>query len=199
MAAALLVVASPATAGVGVVGVAYSKVYMKTALKAVGYPVPYWPKLNCTGLGPPINQGPAQGLQFGITYNSFRCTARWQYHGRRTFFAAGSGEGGWLCVGSSIAGCHVLQRGFSLNTGQALTGYVQNRYGVLNPNVVPWGPETGPCPDTSLDGIWALGCFQIPTGPAEIGVQPIESMAGNWGNADIVVGKVVWCWLCLVH
>ena len=110
----LPLLAGTADAGVGVQLVSYSKTWMKTALRAVGYPRPHIQKLTCTGLGAPV---------YG-RYWSFRCVARWRHDpGRKVLYAAGSGYGGWICAGSSVAGCHVLRRAtVSLNRrGQEAT------------------------------------------------------------------------------
>ena len=116
-------------AGAGIFrGVAYTPSAIKTMLRAVHYPRAHLRRLSCVGLGRSSNG----------RYGSFRCVARWRHYGRKVFYAAGAGYGGWLCVGTSIAGCKVLEQGYAPKSGPDATpyrvakvaaqGYLQNHF-----------------------------------------------------------------------
>jgi hypothetical protein len=185
IALSLSLVVSAASAGVGVMPVAYSKIYMRTALQALGYPRAHLSQLTCAGLGHAINQGPAHGLENGRAYRSFRCVAQWQHHGRKVFYAAGSGYGGWLCVGSSVAGCSVLRRGYASGADPA-TGYVQNHFGLRKPKA-----GSG-CP-ARPSGYVAAECFQIkapPARPTLIGITA-KLIRVDGFTGDIITGAVL--------
>jgi hypothetical protein len=181
----LVLIASQASAATGVKSVAYSKIYMTTALKALGYPRPRLRELTCTGLGNGINQGKPAGLQYGVAYASFHCVARLRHHGRMVFYAAGSGYGGWLCVGPSVPRCQVLRRGYASGADPAL-GYVQNHFGLLQPK------DGHGCP-APPNGYTYTKCFQIkhrPAPPTLIGITAKRTHVGGF-DGDIITGAVL--------
>jgi hypothetical protein len=107
--------------------VAYSPVAMTTMLRALNYPRAHERELSCTGLGRASNG----------RYASFRCLARWGHHGHTVFEAAGAGSGGWLCIGSSVSLCRVLNHGYAPKRPSATPlpvakaaaqGYLQNHF-----------------------------------------------------------------------
>lgn len=124
--------AAPASAQGPVV--VWSKKDMTTALRAIGYPRPHARKLTCSG------------------HTSFRCVALYRHHRRRVFRTQGRGEGGWICAGKRVATCKILRHGFVTTANASLglegaseitsTGYLQDRYGVINTY------RAGPCSQT---------------------------------------------------
>jgi hypothetical protein len=179
--ALLLVVLTALSAGavdgaVGVRPVSYAPAMMKKALKAIGYPRTHLRKLTCRGVGAPVNG----------RYWSFRCAARWSHRGRRAFYAAGSGYGGWLCVGSSSSGCKVLRRGYlTEGVGQAAVGFMQNHFGFVDPE--RW---TGTCsPPAGTASNVEVFCFAngAATAPLEVGI----SLSGARGGGSTMVGSVL--------
>jgi hypothetical protein len=175
----LPLLASSAVAGV-FQDVAYTPSAMKTMLKAVHYPRAHLRKLSCTGLGTSSTG----------RYGSFRCVARWGQHGRKVFYAAGSGYGGWLCVGASVAGCKVLKHGYAAKSGAQSTaydvarlaaqGYLQNHFHRL---AAP--PAIPPCSQTATN-VWTCK-YQSPAAPAAI-VITLTPVAGGWVLAGTASG-----------
>lgn len=161
-------------------GVAYSPSAMKTMLKAVHYPRTHLRRLSCTGFGSSSNG----------RYGSFRCVARWRPHGRKVFYAAGSGYGGWLCVGASVAGCKVLKHGYAGMSGAQSTpydvarlaaqGYLQNHFHRL---AAP--PAIPPCSQTATN-VWTCK-YQSPTAPAAI-IITLTPVGGGWLIAGAASG-----------
>ena len=157
-------------------GVAYTPSAMKTMLKAVRYPRAPLRNLSCTGLGSGSNG----------RYMSFRCVARWRPHGRKVFYAAGAGVGGWVCVGKSVAGCKVLEQGFAPKIGAQSTpydaaklaaqGYLQNHFHRLDAA----SARIRPCNQTATN-VWVCD-YQI-SGPPEPPVAiriTVTPVAGGW-------------------
>ena len=104
------------------------------AVKALHLNRPHAKTTTCKGLGAPLN-----GM-----YAKFRCRTLYPHHRRRTLYLQGRAEGGWLCAGTTMTGCKLLNRGF-VSTGQAAryngldeyvtlsaTGYAEN-HGDANP------------------------------------------------------------------
>ncbi len=164
-------------AGAGVFhGVAYTPRAMTTMLKAVRYPRATLRKLSCTGLGSNSNG----------RYISFRCVARWQPHGRKVFYTAGAGDGGWLCVGTSVAGCKVLEQGYAPKSGaqstpydvarRAAEGYLQNHFHRLG--AAP--AKIRPCSQTATN-TWVCD-YQLSGPPAPpVGIRiTLTPVAGGW-------------------
>lgn len=155
-------------------GVAYTPSAMKTMLRAVHYPRAHLRKLSCTGLGPSSNG----------RYGSFRCVARWRPRGRKVFYAAGAGYGGWLCVGTSVAGCKVLANGYAPKGPQsapfavaklAAQGYLQNHFHRLSAPPA----RIRPCGQTAAN-VWTC-LYQLsgpPAGPVAITVTLTPAAAG---------------------
>jgi hypothetical protein len=173
------------SAGAGVFqGVVYTPAAMNTMLKAVHYPQAHLRKLNCTGLGPSSNG----------RYGSFRCVARWRPHGRKVFYAAGAGVGGWLCAGTSVADCKVLELGYAAKTGPAETpydvaklaaqGYLQNHFHHID---AP-SPRIRPCGQTSTN-TWACD-YQLsgPSAPTVVILITLTPVAGGWILAGALPG-----------
>lgn len=157
-------------------GVSYTPSAMKAMLKAVHYPRARERKLSCTGLGPSSNG----------RYGSFRCVAHWRPHGRKVFYAAGAGVGGWLCAGTSVAGCKVLELGYAAKTGPAATpydvaklaaqGYLQNHFHRID---AP-SPMIRPCRQTAANA-WACD-YQLSGPPApSVAIRiTLTPVAGGW-------------------
>jgi hypothetical protein len=181
---ALALFAGRADAGV-FHSVAYTPSAMKTMLKAVRYPRAPLRRLSCTGLGSSPND----------QYMSFRCAARWRPHGRKIVYAAGAGDGGWLCVGTSLAGCKVLKQGYAPQHGaQASTpfavaklaaqGYLQNHFHRLS---AP-SARLRPCAQTAAN-VWTCD-YQLsgpPAPPVAISIT-LTPVTGGWVLAGALPG-----------
>ena len=172
---ALILALSAGSADAGVFwSVSYTPSAITTMLKAVRYPRAHLRRLSCSGLAENVDG----------RYGSFRCVARWRQDGHTVFYAAGAGDGGWLCVGSSVAGCKVLNRGYAPKPGPNVTpsdiaevaahGYLQNHFHRVNaPMTIP------PCRETATS-VWTCG-YQLsgpPALPVEISITLIAGLGG---------------------
>jgi hypothetical protein len=156
-------------------GVAYTPSAMKAMLEAVRYPRARLRELSCAGLG----------SNSSGRYASFRCVARLRPAGRRLFYAAGAGDGGWLCVGPSVAGCKVLGLGYAARSAQstpsevarlAAQGYLQNHFHRLA--AAP--AKIRPCSQTATNA-WVCE-YQLGGPPAPpVGIRvTLAPVAGGW-------------------
>jgi hypothetical protein len=165
-------------------GIAYPPSAMKTMLRNVHYPRAHLRRLSCTGLGASSNG----------RYGSFRCVARWRPHGRKVFYAAGAGVGGWLCAGTSVAGCKVLELGYAARARPDATpygvakvaaqGYLQNHFHRLD---AP-SPTIRPCRQTATN-VWTCD-YQLtgpPAKPVAISIT-LTPMTGGWLLAGALLG-----------
>lgn len=146
---AALIVAGTATATASTTPTPWTRANMTAAVKAVGYPKAHAKKLTCRGIGLADSSG---------RYNAFRCTAAYRHHRIRRFYAAGRGEGGWLCAAATLSGCKLLRHGYittaTMNLGGAIDiaarGYMTNHYGSYQvAGFCRGGPPVWTCPFTN--------------------------------------------------
>jgi hypothetical protein len=76
---------------------------MKTAIRALDYPLPHPRSLGCKG----------QGHNVYGRYDSWLCHATYTHRRSRAFVMGGEGAGGWLCAGRTLKTCRVLRHGFA--------------------------------------------------------------------------------------